>query len=185
MITPKEETLQLALQDYGLRALPKAYNRDSGTVWITGIALVTKVLGQQEYVKCTNNGLGVPVITRDYGAVASIISVDAIYPVDCVDKRFTPDLRSDKAIITFLSKNGHQPSVIESLLSKEGKTPEQIKTDRATTRQYINQAAIKIAKKTLAEEARIAEMHKYAETTRRKTQNQNKYGNKNKESKKG
>lgn len=162
MITPEEETLQIALQEAGLRALPKEWKPESSVVWITAIALVTKVGCRREYVYCHNSGYNLPSVAKDYGACAAIISFDAIYPVEILDKRFTPDLRSNDAIIKFLAKNGHQASVVASLLSKDGKTPEEIKKDKAIVKSYVNQAAIVLAKKTLAEESRVNEIRNYA-----------------------
>lgn len=161
-LTPTEITLQEALSDCGLRALPKECKPDGNTVWITAIALVTKIGGRKEYVKCVNDGGGTPSIVRDYGTCAAIVSVNSIHPVDVLDKRFTPDLRSNETVIKFLSKNGYDESAVALLLSKEGKTPEQAKEDRAAVRGYVNKVAITLAKKTLAEEARCRDIKDYA-----------------------
>lgn len=161
-LSPTEITLQEALQDFGLRTLPREWKSESNVIWVSGIARVTKVGSRTEYVKCVNNGHNIPSITRDYGACAAILSVDAIYPVDILDKSKTPDLRSDKAIIAFLSKNGYNEAAITSMLSKEDKSPEEFKADRAVVKGYITQVAITLAKKMLAEEDRVKEIRNYA-----------------------
>lgn len=167
-LTSKDVTLQSALQDFGIRELPKEWKPESNVVFLNGIALVRKVGGIQEYCRFVNNGFGLPAITKDYGTCAAIVSIDAIYPVEYVEKKFVPDLRSNKAIIAFLSKNGHNENVISQLLSKDGKSPEQIEKDKAIVKDYINQASIAIAKKEYAERERCANIRKYAENAKAK-----------------
>lgn len=160
MLTPKQITLQEALQDAGMTDLPKEWTPESNSTWISAIVLCTKVGGQQEYVRCVNDGNGKPTVKKDYGRSAAILRYDRIFPTATLDKRFMPDLRSDKAIITFLDKAGYKPAVIEALLSKDGKTPEQAKADRNTVKEYVTKAAIKMAQKTLAEEQRCKNIYK-------------------------
>lgn len=160
MLTQKEITLQAALQDFGLKDLPRMWDKNVSTM-IDGIALVTKVGGTKEYVKVSFDGEEV-IVVRDYGTCASIINIDKVYAVNVLDKKFTPDLRSDKAIVTFLGKKGYDETVIESLLSKDGKTPEQSKSDRAKVKKYVNLVALALAKKELAERDRCNEIRNYA-----------------------
>lgn len=149
-MTPKQISLQAALQDFGLRELPKELQPNE--IWITAIGLVTKGCGS-EYVKLTNEN-DAPVVKKDYGTCSAILKIEKIFPVDKLDKRFVPDLRSNKAIIEFLSKNGYAPNQAEALLSKDNKTPEQIQEDRAKVKKAVTSVAIKLAKQTLAEEKR-------------------------------
>lgn len=161
-LTEYDITKEEALRAAGLRKLPdRAVTPTYNKVWIKGIALVTKLGGIKSFCLCENNGLGVCEIKRDFGSCNAIISIDTIYPYQEVEARFKPDLRSNKAIIAFLGKNGHNEVSIESLLNKEGKTPEQIKEDKAIVEKYINQVAVKLAKKTLAEEERCKALRNY------------------------
>lgn len=160
-MTPKEETLQLALQKTGLRALPKALTPNDSRVWITAIVLCRK--GSFEtYALANNDGSGKPSITHDLGPCITISQILSVHPVEVLDKRFTPDLRSNDAIIKFLSKNGYDESLIASLLSKDDKTLEQAKEDKGIVKSYINNVAIILAKKTLAEEERCKGIKEYA-----------------------
>lgn len=162
-LTDLEISLQAALQDFGLTTLPKEVKKDSGIELIEGIALVTKSNGIQGYVKVSGDGDGGITIKKDYGQALLIRSIDKLYPVQTLDtKRFKPDLRSDKQIIKFLCKSDYDEPEVAALLSKENKTPEQIKADRDIIKKYINTVAIKIAKQKLAEEERIEELRSYA-----------------------
>lgn len=160
-ITVKQETLQRALQLTGLSELPKPLTQSNNATWIRAIVLVTKLGGIQSYCLADNNGFGLPAIKHDLGPSKCIVSIDAIYPYEKLDKRFTPDLRSDKQIVEFLSRNGHNAASIEALLSKEGKSQDDITADRAIVKSYIYNAGIQLAKKTLDEEQRCAEIKQY------------------------
>lgn len=162
MLTELDITLQQALSEHGLRELPEEWNPESGVEVIDGIALVTKIGGIQGYCKVANEGLGRFAIKRDYGKCARIISIDKIYPVNVLEKRFAPVLKSDIDIITFLSKNGHNAVTIESLLKTDGKTPEQIKKDKSVIDSYINAVAVEKAQMTIKEEKRCKEITEYS-----------------------
>lgn len=161
-MSPKEETLQLALQKTGIRSLPKALTPNDSRVWITAIVLCRKG-GFETYALANNDGKGNPSITHDFGPCIVISEILSVHPIDCLDKRFTPDLRSDKAIITFLSKNGYDEALITAMLDKSAHdTAEEAKADRAKVKGLINQVAIMLAKKMLAEEERCKEIKDYA-----------------------
>lgn len=168
-MTPKEETLQLALQKTGLRTLPKALTPNDSRVWITGIVLCRKG-GFETYALANNDGYGKPSITQDFGPCITISSVLSIHPIDVLDKRLTPDLRSDKAVITFLSKNGYDEAQITAMLDKSAHaTPEEAKADREKVKGFVNQVAIILAKKTLAEEERCKGIKEYANRIQHET----------------
>lgn len=164
-MSPKEMTLGECLSQCGLRTLPKALVQGDNRIWINAIVLVSKG-GLEEYCLANNNGMGTPSITRDFGTCRAISNIISIHPIECVSGKFTPDLRSDKAIITFLGKNGYDENTIVEMLSRENKTLDQIREDRAIVKTYINQVAIKLAKKTLAEEERCREIREYANRVR-------------------
>lgn len=152
-MTPLEETLQLALQDFGLRALPKEWKPNAGAIFVDGIALVVKATGK-EYARVANSD-GKISIVRDYGRCSMVIAVEKYYAVNTIDKSAIPDLRSDKQIVQYLCKSVYDPAEIEALLSKEGKTPEQAKADRDEVKRRVNDLALKYQKRKLAEEKRV------------------------------
>lgn len=155
MISVKEETLQLALQKTGLRELPKALLSDSQTVWVTAIVRVRKLTGIENYCLASNDGDGNVKITKDFGPAMVIKEILSIHPIETLDKRFKPDLRSDKAIIAFLVKNGYDEALITSMLDKKSHdTPESAKADRITVQTYVNKVAIGLSQRMLAEEKR-------------------------------
>lgn len=161
-MSPKEETLQLALQKTGLRALPKAISANDTRVWINAIVLVQK-MGMETYCLAQNNGDGKPSITQDFGPCYAISEILSIHPIEVIDRRFTPNLRSDKAIVAFLSKNGYDEALITAMLDKSAhNTPEEAKADREKVKQFVMQVAIKIAQKTIVEEERCREIKEYA-----------------------
>lgn len=161
MLTEKDITLQHALQDFGLRELPDEWMPSSGIKMIDGIALVKKAGGVKSFVKVVNNGESI-VIKQDYGQVLPIMAIEHIYAVNVLEKRFTPELRSDREILSFLVKNGYLEKDIKKLLSNKEKTIEQIQADRAILDGYIDKTAVSIAEETLQEEERCKEISNYS-----------------------
>lgn len=152
-MTPKQIALGEALSAHGLRELPRELQQDD--VWIDALALVTRSTGVQDYVYVTNdNADGIPIVKKDYGICAAIARVDKLYPINYLDRKRIPDLRSNKAIVEFLAKNGYAPDKIEALLSKEDKSEEQAKKDRAKVKLFVNKVAIKLAKEMKQEQIR-------------------------------
>lgn len=167
-MTPKEETLQLALQKSGLRALPKALSANDNKIWLNAIVLVQK-MGIENYCMAVNDGNGNPSITQDFGQCIAISKILSIHPIEVLDRKYTPDLRSDKQIVEFLSKNGHNPDTITAMLDKtKHATPEDAKAARDKVKQYINQAAIKIARRQIAEKDRVNAIKEFATNAKSK-----------------
>lgn len=160
MLTTKAITLQKELQSAGLRDLPNEWTPESGEIWITAIILCTKSNGLQEYVFAVNDGNNKPIIKRDSGTPAAIKTFDRYFPVDKLEKKFVPELRSLKAQKEFLIKNGYPEADMEALFSKDGKTAEQVESDRKAIKEYINKVALRLAKQTLAEEKRCRNIGK-------------------------
>lgn len=125
-----------------------------------------------------------PSLKRTFGKSAAIISIEEIYPYEFLESRFMPRFKNDAQIREFLRRNELPEPYIDSLLSKEGKTIEQQKADRATIDNIINDIALGIASKTLVDEEKmrehIAESKKkretrtYGERTKGKTKNRQK-----------
>lgn len=155
-ISIKEETLQLALESVGLRSLPKKHTASDRDLWVRGIALVSKCGGIHNYVLVENEGEA--KITRDFGACRAILKIEEIYPYDFLERIDTPDLRSDNAIITFLSRNGYNAAEIEALLLRTDKDSETIKADKAKVKTYVTKVALKLAKRKREEEDRVRKM---------------------------
>lgn len=160
-LSDKAITLQECLAATGQRDLPKKIGANYNKVWIKAICLVRKAGGFEEYCLCDNDGNNKPSIKRDFGRSAAIQEILGIFPYQELEGRFTPDLRSDKAILSFLVKNGYKEEEISTLLEKEGKDPEQVKKDRATVKTFVNNIALKLAKNTLAEEQRCKDLKNY------------------------
>lgn len=161
-ITEKEITLQGCLQAVGILELPKKITENYNKTWIKSIVLVKKCTGHESYCLCENDGCGKPIIKRDFGRSAAVVAIQSIHPYVELDKKYTPDLRSDKQISLFLVKNGYKEDYIESLLSKDGKSSDQVKKDRNTIKEFITKSAIKLANQDIAETQRCQEIQKYA-----------------------
>lgn len=171
MLTELELSLQLALEFFGLQELPKEVKKTDKVVVLEGIAKVKKPANHENYVRVAADSNGKLTIKKDYGPSLPILEITNIYPTKTFDsKRFTPDLRSDKAIVEFLTKNGHNEDTINSLLSRIDKSPEEIKADRAKVKGWINDAAYSIANRTIAEERRCANMKSYAQRIKKQKQ---------------
>lgn len=172
MITIKDKTLQECLEKTGLRELPKPLQE--GKVWIDGIALVTRINGIESYVLVQNDGEGNPNVVRDFGPCVMIKKIETIYPLNVLDKRSLPDLRSNKAMLDFLVRFGHDKEKAVALLNKDEKTEDEIAADRAAVKNSIFKIAIKLAKDNFAEEERCRNLHK--ENNQSKTKSRIEYG---------
>ena len=161
MIGIKEETLQMALQKTGLRELPKALKPSDMQTFLSAIVLTKRINGIESYAYAENDGDGGINIKEDFGPCVRIQSIESIHPVKTIDRKILPDLRSDKQIVEYLCKSRYDKNEIEGLLSKDGKTIEQIKEDRAIIKGYISKQAIDFAKRKDAEESRVNEMKSY------------------------
>lgn len=160
MISIKEDSLQQALQATGLRGLPKASSPTSKEIWLKGIALVSKFKGIKNYCLVDNNN-GRPHLTRDFGPALHIISIDEIYPYEVLDKKNIPDLRSPEEIVKYLVSNGYQAEEIRNLLSKDGKSSDEVKKDKDIVKNYITIAAIKNAKIMAKERERCEKLRNF------------------------
>lgn len=151
------------LSAVGLRALPKKITAKYDKTWIRAIALVTKIGGRKEYCLCDNDGNNRPIVKRDFGTSATIVSVDEIYPYEEADKTDIPSLNTDESVIKYLCKSKHNPDEIKALLSTDGKSETQIKADRATIDGYIKDIALGYQKRKADEKRRVQRMRKKKE----------------------
>lgn len=176
-----------ALKAIGWPDLPKAIDADYKKTWIQAIVKVRKYNGMESYALAVNDGDGKPRIIRDFGPAAIIAEVLSIHPYKEVESKavVVPRFVNDAQRIKYLHKFGHKDDDIAALLSKEGKTPEQIKADRETVDGYLEQAAIKQERRLAEAEEEAAQLiaaadpkiiekqtkaRKYGRTATRKTQ---------------
>lgn len=160
-LSEREYTLQMCLQEVGLSELPPAISASYTKRWIKGICLARKLNGIMSYCMCENDG-GKTRLKKDFGQILPVLEIVAIHPYMELDSKYIPDLRSNKQIIEFLTKNGYTADNIEALLSKNDKTNEQQRKDRQTVKDFVIKAAIKNAKAMSDEENRCSEIRNYS-----------------------
>lgn len=159
----KDYTLGECLSATGLRSLPKAIAEGDGKIWLNAIVLVSKG-GLEEYCLAANDGYGKPKITRDFGACRVVSRIVSVHPTETFGGYdIIPPLKTDKAILTYLTKNAHDTAEIEALLSKEGKSEAQIQADRNTINKYVIDLAMRNARAKLAERERVNKIKSYKE----------------------
>lgn len=163
-MTPLEETLQIALQDFGLRELPSEWISDGTTTLVDGIALVAKSTGN-EYCKVANVNDKISVV-RDYGRCSAILRIDKIFAVNTITQTDIPTFKNDDEIVHYLSKSRYDRAEIEALLSTDNKTSQQIESDRSEINRRINDLALGAQKRKIAERKRVDEIKKFAEAAK-------------------
>lgn len=158
----KEISLQECLRKTGLRELPEPvaegdYDRYT---FLSAIVLTVRMNGTEAYCVAENDGTGLS-IKHDFGPCSAIREITAVYPLQRLDRRVVPDLRTDEAIMQYLCKNKFSAEEIAALLSRDGKTDAQIKADRDKIRQYIVKTAVDENNRKKQEESRVAEVKSY------------------------
>ena len=162
----KTSTLGECLSATGLRSLPEPLKDGEKKIWIEAIVLVSKG-GLEEYCLATNNGLGIPSISRDFGACRAISRIISVHPIEQFDgKNIIPTFKDDNAILIYLTKNAYPVAVIENLLKTDGKTEQEIKTDREIINKYVVDLAMRNAKANLSEEKRVKWIREFAENSK-------------------
>lgn len=121
---------------------------DGKKLWLKAIVKVTKCDNSKNYAIAYNNGYNKPFIVRDFGNMARIASIDAIYPFYYIQESQKPDLRNKTDIIKYLGDNGYDKENIEYLLNtkdEEGneKTVEQKKEDKDKVKSMVDYVCIK------------------------------------------
>lgn len=109
------DTMVSALNECGLGELPTKLGRSD--VWAKAILKVTKSDGSRNYCIAENTQDTFPKIIKDYGNMAAITKIEAIYPVLLLDKTNMPDLRSQKDCINYLSVHGVDKDMVAKLLN--------------------------------------------------------------------
>lgn len=135
-----------ALKAIGWPDLPNPIDANYKKRWIKAIVKVRKYNGSESYCIAVNDGNGKPHIIKDFGPTSIISNVISIHPYEETSKKLIPWFRTDRQIVSYLTKSDYDASEITALLSKDGKTPEQIKRDRDIVNGYIEQVAIEQAR---------------------------------------
>lgn len=89
----KEESLVNALAYCDLRDLPKEW--DGENVYLKALALVAKSDGSKSYAFVQKYIDGKDRIIKDFGRIASIKSIEKVYPYLYLDARFIPDFKTN------------------------------------------------------------------------------------------
>lgn len=143
-----EETLLEALNEARCVVLPIVLDTNrKNAIWAQAIVKVTKCDMTENYALAINNGRDIPVIVKDFGSAAAIVSIDSIHPYSYFPINALPDLRKKSEILSFLVSYGYDRRKIEAILSPkdangEEKTGEQKREDIATIKSMIYRICI-------------------------------------------
>lgn len=137
--------------------LPKEW--DGKRIWLKAIVKVSKCDNSKNYALAENNGRNKPSIMRDFGNMARIVSIDAIYPTYYMSENQKPDLRNKTDIITYLGNAGFNKENVEFMLGTVGKngedkTDEEKKADKETVKMWVNEVSIKLQLDVLNDKSR-------------------------------
>ena len=127
--------------------LPKEW--DGKRIWLKAIVKVSKCDNSKNYALAENDGRNKPFIKRDFGNMARIVNIDAIYPTYYMAENQKPDLRNKTDIITYLGNAGFNKENVEFMLGTvekngEDKTDEEKKADKETVKMWVNEISIKL-----------------------------------------
>lgn len=137
-----------ALKDIRWADLPKAIDTNYKGTWLKAIVKVRRTNGEESFCLAANDGKGNPRFIRDYVATSIIAEIVSIHPYEeAKSDKLIPTFSSDEQVLKYFRKTKFKRSEIESLLSKDDKTSEQIEVDRARLNEYIEQVAIEQAKR--------------------------------------
>lgn len=138
-----DSALSECLNAAGLVCLPQRMG-DMPKRWLKAIAKVQTYAGIS-YAIVANNGLK-PVIRQTFGRSSAILGILELYPYEYFSTKMDfPHLKTNDEIICYLLNFGHKEEDIRPLLSTDGKTPEQIVSDRGKVYDFIRVAAYGVA----------------------------------------
>lgn len=137
--------------------LPKEW--DGKRIWLKAIVKVSKCDNSKNYALAENDGRNNPFIKRDFGNMARIVNIDAIYPTYYMAENQKPDLRNKTDIITYLGNAGFNKENVEFMLGTVGKngedkTDEEKKSDKETVKMWVNEVSIKLQLEVLNDKTR-------------------------------
>ena len=137
--------------------LPKEW--DGKRIWLKAIVKVSKCDNSKNYALAENDGRNKPFIKRDFGNMARIVNIDAIYPTYYMAENQKPDLRNKTDIITYLGNAGFNKENVEFMLGTVGKNGEEKteaekKADKETVKMWVNEVSIKLQLDVLNDKSR-------------------------------
>lgn len=117
----KEESLVNALAYCDLRDLPKEWDEEN--VYLKALALVAKSDGSKSYAFVQKYIDGKDRIIKDFGRIASIKSIEKVYPYLYLDARFVPDFKTNAKAerIEWLEKMNCEDDLSECTLKELNK----------------------------------------------------------------
>ena len=141
-----EEALRIAQLGDLPPALDDAYKKH----WLKAIVKIQRSNGETGYCLAVNDGNDRARIIRDFNPTGIIIKILSVHPYEESTRNIIPFFNTEEQVIKYLCKSDFKRPEIEALLSKEGKTPEQINADNEVIKGYIRQVAVKQAQRTEA-----------------------------------
>jgi hypothetical protein len=156
-MTTLEKSLQDALAAARLVCLPKALTTTETRLWLKAIGLVKKSNGTQNYALFEYDGINTK-LKRDFGAMAVVSEIVAMYPYEFLEKKYIPLFKSEKAMVFYAKEYGHKD--MSNNIVREGKSQEQIDKDLAELKQFIFKTIVRVAQLKIDEEI---EMQKFIE----------------------
>lgn len=143
-------TLETALRVAQLGDLPPAIDDVYKKHWLKAIVKIQRSNGETGYCLAVNDGNNKPRIIRDFNPTGIIVRVLSVHPYEETTRNIIPFFNTEAQVVKYLCKSDFKRPEIEALLSKEGKTPEQINADNEVIKGYIRQVAMKQAQQVEA-----------------------------------
>lgn len=134
-----EEALRIAQLGDLPPAIDDAYKRH----WLKAIVNIQRSNGEIGYCLAVNDGNNKPRIIRDFNPTGIIVRVLSVHPYEESDRDIVPRFVNNEQILKYLCKYGYQRSELTALITKDGKTAEQINADNELIKGYIRQVANK------------------------------------------
>lgn len=142
MTEKEEKSLFDSLAAAGLSILPEKLKSDSA-VWLQAVARVLKRDNSRNFCLVENDGFNKPKVTKGFGNIAIIEEFESIYPYTFLNDTYLPNFKNRKDIHNYLVDNGLQEEKSLNLLSKRGKTEEELAKDKQTIIDLVYCIAIK------------------------------------------
>lgn len=138
-------SLEEALLTARLGDMPPAINEQYNKHWLKAIVKVRRSNGETGCCLAVNDGNGKPRIVRDFQPTAIIIEIVSIHPYEEAVGNIIPHFKNDAQVVKYLCKSGYDHEEVDRLIALEGKSEEQIKTDRDILKGYIRLVATRQA----------------------------------------
>ena len=142
----EKESLVDCLSICRINSLNKEW--DGKKTWLKAIVRVKKCDNSVNYAIAENDGKNNASVIRDFGNMARIKKIEAIYPTYYLQENQKPDLRNKSDIVSYLNNFGYDRHTIEYLLGnthKNGteKTDEQKKLHKEKVKSIVNFVSIR------------------------------------------